>query len=399
MNEESVPHLRDGITQFDQEQNWDHRRPNANQGLSADAPRGLASFALALVLFLILEGILFRSDFYPSYLSLSSNAGQITRLVDMARKTPYSYPQILVVGDSRMAEGFSAQIANERSKENGIAFVDVGCPGSTLRVSYYLIREIDPLSTRFQAVVIPFTQYHDNGFAENLNDRLMDIRFLLPLLDYSDIPVLADSYESWENRRQVILSGLFKGYGYKQDLYDFLRDPSYRLEQVRIADKNWIHSRQFYPGHEESLEGMYLEPDSRKVHFPDGVLPNVRYWLESQAKENAKPRSVALARYRRVWMGKIIEHYRNSPALMIAIRLPVSPLGPDHFTYKHQGVLYEFSDSGRLILMPENTFAHLEKPSFFFDQHHLNRAGRLRFSELLSKEVAAILEEHLKTGN
>jgi hypothetical protein len=66
----------------------------------------------ALLLYLAVEGLLFHAGWYNQYLEPSSTAGQVEGHMSWLKRYPHgSTAEVMVIGDSRIAEGFSARAA------------------------------------------------------------------------------------------------------------------------------------------------------------------------------------------------------------------------------------------------------------------------------------------------
>src|SRR4051794_15341058 len=87
---------------------------------------------VGVMLFLVLEAAVFRSGFYPERLAPDSYAGRIHHLVGWtANHPPSGASEIALFGDSRVAEGFSAKIADHLYGDQGIRFLNFGTPGAS----------------------------------------------------------------------------------------------------------------------------------------------------------------------------------------------------------------------------------------------------------------------------
>jgi hypothetical protein len=77
-------------------------------------------------------------------------------------KTRFHRPhRALVPGDSQVAEGFSARLANQVGEASGWEFVNAGVGGASMRSWYYMVRDLDPDRSRFDVIVLPLRGYPD----------------------------------------------------------------------------------------------------------------------------------------------------------------------------------------------------------------------------------------------
>src|SRR5437588_4589257 len=107
--------------------------------------------------FVCLDGIIFHSGLYVSILAPDSYAGRLEVLTRAEQQRPASgLKEVLVLGDSRMAEGFSTTVADELGSAAGFKFVNLTEPASTVSSWYYMLREVDPAARRYSAIVVPY---------------------------------------------------------------------------------------------------------------------------------------------------------------------------------------------------------------------------------------------------
>ncbi|HWF46012.1 MAG TPA: hypothetical protein VG168_03320 [Bryobacteraceae bacterium] len=68
--------------------------------------------------------------------------------------------------------------------------------GSTLRDRYYMLREIDPRSRKFNVIAIPLRDYADLGRFDNLANRIVDLNWIISCLRVGDIAPFTESLTS-----------------------------------------------------------------------------------------------------------------------------------------------------------------------------------------------------------
>jgi len=92
--------------------------------------------------------------------------------------------------------------------------------------------------------------------------------------------------------------------------------------------------------------------------------------------------------YMKYWLGKIYEHYRGSPTRLIFLRLPRGGfVRPDQPRYNARSSVRDLSAQPNVTLVDEHFFDSLEKPELFADDLHLNGAGMVPFSLMLTQEA------------
>lgn len=354
--------------------------------------RGLVGkLLLGVLLFLAVDFAAFGGGFYFRWIDPQSSLGGVARAIDNAAHASSDRPNVLVLGDSRIAEGFSAKTANAVATPEGrsATFINSAIPGTTPRAWYYLLRRILPSFPRPAAAVIMTTSYHDND-AFSSDTRLTDIVFTHPLLHLGDLATFPASFPSASDRLSAAEAILLSGYYYKNDLMDFIAHPSERIRTVRswrAHGFDWIND---YPGRDASLAGMQFDPRTGELSLPPSVRPPPASRLDDYAaalhqsggRPPDDPSSVA---YRKLWYGKIAALCEAEGVALFMLRIPRGPL---HFMVDPDGdatgALAALRDDGRLQLLPATLFDGLERPEFFFDQLHMNAAGRARFSTVLA---------------
>jgi hypothetical protein len=112
---------------------------------------------LGIAVFLCVDGAIFHSGLYVSILAPSSYAGRVWRITRAEKdRAPSALKEVLVLGDSRIAEGFSATLANELGSPAGLKFVSLAEPAASANPWYYMVREVDPTTRRYAAIVVPY---------------------------------------------------------------------------------------------------------------------------------------------------------------------------------------------------------------------------------------------------
>jgi len=362
---------------------------NRGRGFRSICARCVVGFAL----FLVADAVLFGGVYFR-WVAPESSAGTIGVAIDNFSHIPRHRTAILAIGDSRVSEGFSAAVAQHAaaSQSSPYTFFNAAVPGTTPRVWYYLLRQLDDPGQRLAAVVLMLTSYHDDG-QELLADRDSDIAYLHPLLGSADLADFPWTFASAANRVRALEAILLKGMFYSADLRDFLADPMRRVYNVtgwRRHGYDWIHA---YPGRAASLAGLAFDPGSGRLTLPPGrgeeqtsLLP--AYAERFQRLRKAAPENAAAAAYRRLWIGRIAALCRQAQVRLFVYRIPRGPLDylapPDDTP---SGALARLEQAGMVEVLPAATFTALERPAFFFDRLHLNRTGRQRFSTMLAQSV------------
>jgi hypothetical protein len=341
----------------------------------------------ALFLYLALDAAVFRSGWYSNYLEPNSTAGEVEyHLLWLRRAVPARVPEVVVVGDSRIAEGFSARIG-AHAVHDKLHFINFGLPGSSPRVWYYLLRDADPQRNRFSTIVIAFDQYSDQDGLEDPSNRPTDLNYLEGRLRLADCYPFSQSFSDRKQRRAMLTGCIMKGTAFRSDVQDFLSDIPSRVERAKDWRNNGAGYIEGYGGKPEELTGLTVDRAKHLIHFP----PDLKDWQIRTINNTIFPDAVAqtgaLTRYRTQWLGGILNLYKNSATRIVFIPIPRAPWpGPDAPVPAR--FLKSVAGTPRLSVLPIDTFKDLECPEVFADGLHLNRKGQAIFSARLAEMLA-----------
>ncbi|MFZ2235513.1 MAG: hypothetical protein WAV67_03950, partial [Dokdonella sp.] len=94
--------------------------------------------------------------------------------------------------------------------------------------------------------------------------------------------------------------------------------------------------------------------------------------------------------YMERWIGAIAQCYRATGGKVFVFSIP---RGPWHELLvpapKIGGAVADLAERRLVEPLPGVTFVPFENPQFFFDQLHMNHAGREHFSRLLATQIAS----------
>ena len=355
--------------------------------------RLLAVLAIGLVLW---DAMVFRSGFYTRWLEPRSTAGA-TR--DALRFTDKTYlagrRNVLVLGDSRIGEGFSQTLADAGVAGSDLHFINAAISGTDPRVWYYLLRALDPTAERFAAIVL-MVPYDPADQTWPIADYASDIAYAAPLLRLGDLATFPDSFDSADRIAQARRAILFPAQPLRSDIAALIDSPRSRLKHVRDFRKNYVGYQLHYAGRAEALPDLALDPQTLQPSTFDRVDPAKRDSIRNyfSAFDDKAPPAVLESneRYYRMWLTRIAEPYRARAAQVVIFQIPRGPWhGARAPTPQAKGAIADLAQSGLLTLLPGDSFVALEEPRYFFDTMHMNGAGRARFSPLLAQRVAEAL--------
>lgn len=345
-----------------------------------------------LASFFVADSLLFRLGWYTQFLEPDSSAGTLeSRLHWLRAAPPSAQPEVLVVGDSRIAEGFSARTAN-MAVGGRLDFWNFGVSGATPRVWYYSLRAADPTRRRFAAIVFALDTYSDDDWFAEFDRRTTDQNYLAMELGLTDCVGFAESMHDFPLSLHAFFACLFRGITLRDDVQAFLANPGARLPHAadwRANGRGYIDA---YEGQPANLAGISVDWRKRTIHFPDRIPQTTRENVKRFDMRDPVPQTGEVARYRSRWLGGILDDYKNSPTRLVFLQLPRGPvIDPAESQPHNAGFVSSAAKSPRVDVLPFDTFTDLERPELFFDGLHLNRAGRPVFSARIGERIDAIV--------
>jgi hypothetical protein len=345
---------------------------------------------LSLLAFLLVEAAVFRIGWYNQYLEPNSSAGEVEGYLSWLKRYPHGRtPEVLVMGDSRIAEGFSARLAGKIAQQR-LRFWNFGIGGTTPRIWYYMLRDADPTSRRFKSIVIALGEYADEDKRDSSEDRVIDLNYLIGRLRLTDCPAFAASMKSADYKARALSGCLLKGTTLRRDVQELLHDRRDRVKRVKDYRRDGLFYVDDYPGLPDSLHGLTADFINRTIHFPAGVPAQRQGTVRDMVMAPLAPQTGELNRYRKLWLGKILDLYKDSPTRIIFLELPRAPIAKPESKYPPAFINWAVTQP-RVTALPSSTFRDLEQPDLFFDGLHLNKNGRVLFSERLAANVSTAL--------
>ena len=341
---------------------------------------------LGIVAFICVDGAIFHSGLYVSILAPSSYAGRVERLTLAEKKrAPSGMKEVLVLGDSRIAEGFSATLANELGSVAGLKFVSLGDPAASANTWYYMVREVDPTRQRYSAIIVPYGLGYEPDSADPLR-----ISMTAPLLRYGDAFHFASGFQRWSGRFRAFVACILRGSAYQDDVVDFLSHPVARIMNIQQADKP--HSGSEYKGRDYDLVGTSYDASTRQVTFAPKLTEAQRLAFRKSLIQPSQSDTEYSLKLQRDWIPRIMNRYSDSPTAIVLTPLPRGPfLELGGFSKGYESVLPTSVIERTSFSLPEHTFEFLEKPEYYFDAFHLNAKGRQKFTETLVSELMGLL--------
>ncbi len=350
----------------------------------------IAAIALALIL---LDAAVFRSGVYAPWIEPDSTAGSVVGTATLIRHdTDPARKNILVLGNSQIGEGFSWPIADATVDDKNLHFVNGSVAGTTPRLWNYLLREVDPAANRYAAVVL-MVDYDVSRSLASFADYPLDTSYAAPLLRIVDLNDYPPSFADASLRERALRAILLPVQAMREDLLDFIAHPFKRGKEIVKGRPDWIGATAVYPGHPEALPDLSIDSSSGLPSDWGADAASLKLKLESYFRNlrldaDAKTRAENID-YQRRWVGRIAERYRANGVPVIVFNIP---RGPWHGSLvpapQPNPALLELSRAQAISFLPGDAFVQFEKPQYFFDTLHMNRAGRQAFSVQLAQKIA-----------
>jgi hypothetical protein len=341
---------------------------------------------LGIAAFICVDGAVFHSGLYVSILAPSSYAGRVSRITRSEKeRAPSGLREVLVLGDSRIAEGFSATLANELGSPAGLKFVSLAEPAASANTWYYMVREVDPTTRRYAAIVVPY----GIGYEPNSADPLR-ISMTAPLLRYGDCFHFASGFQRWSGRFRAFIACILRGSAYQDDVVDLLSHPVARTRTVEQADKT--NSRSEYKGRDYDLVGTSYDAETGQITFAPKLTEAQRLGFRKSLIQPSPSDTEYSLKLQRDWIPRIMDRYLHSPTAIVLTPLPRGPfLQLGGFSKGDESVLPSSVIQGTNFSLPGHTFDFLEQPEYYFDAFHLNAKGREKFTDTLVSEITGRL--------
>ena len=342
---------------------------------------------LGAAAFVCVDGAIFHSGLYVSILAPNSYAGRIAEITKAEeQRDPSGLKEVLVLGDSRVAEGFSSALANELGYPSGLKFVSLAEPAASANTWYYMVRDVDPTTRRYSAIVIPYGV----GYEPNSADPLR-ISMTAPLLRYTDCFQFAGGFQRWSGRFRAFTACILRGSAYQDDVVDFLEHPVARLRSIQQGPKR-TQSRAGYQGRDYDLVGTSYNGMSGEVIFAPKLTETQRQAIRKSLIQPSESDVEYSLKLQREWIPQIMNRYSKSPTAIVLTPVPRGPFVElPGFSRPYHSVLPNAITQRTPFSLPEQTFEFLERPEYYFDAFHLNAKGRQRFTETLVGELVGRL--------
>jgi hypothetical protein len=357
------------------------------------ARRILSACFLSVALWFGVDALLFRTNLYPSILEPDSTAGEYELILMREREFFKRHGRenlIVTLGDSRFA--YAPRLSNELTSRTGYVFRHAGVAGTNARTWYYMMRDLDPTADHYRALVIGLSSFDDEDAPANPANGWYDLHYVIVRLRLADTLDFARSYEDSHLRWVALRGGIFKGFVLQRDIQEFLSAPAERIRRVRMSRRGYDWWTYSFQESESSMSGFQIDWQSGRYSAPPNANEEQKDSVQAVLYGRGYPQTGRFGAFQRVWLGRLLDRYRGSPTKIIFVRLPRGPVpAPEGMIQARSAVVREFAQRSNVMLCPEHRFDEIERPDWFKDAVHLNRAGIARFSPLLAEQITGML--------
>jgi len=338
---------------------------------------------LGAAAFVCLDGTIFHTGLYVSVLAPDSYAGRMVVITRAEKhRSASDLKEVLILGDSRMAEGFSTTVADEVGSAAGFKFVSLAEPASTATTWYYMLREVDPKVRRYWAIVVPYGVGYEPTSAEPLR-----ISMAAPLLRYGDCFTFASGFQQWSGRFRAFTACILRGCAYQSDVSNLLEHPIARIKSIQ-REPTLVHARAVYRGRDYNMVGTSYDPKTGQVTFPPQLTEAQRQAIRKSLLQPSQSEMQYSLKLQRDWIPRILTRYSKSPTAIVLTPVPRGPFVElPGFSMARNAAFPKVKTQRTDVSLPEQTFDFLEKPEYYFDGYHLNAKGRQKFTETLVAEL------------
>lgn len=381
---------------------WDMWTRHANDGNARHGQSGFMAYGretmrrhkawrallFAAVAWLGVEVALSNRHLYGRLLEPKSYAGRVTEVLVAAGRFEsenIESGRVLVLGDSRMGEGFSARLANE-SETASFRWFNGAVAGSTLRVWAFLLERLAGDGCRYDWVVAPLQSYAAASIDRKAN-RILDVQCMVPLSNPWKALRFAGSFEDRGLRVPMFVRAAVPSVGLRDDILALLRDPVGRFQGL-IRPGSLYRSMYAYRGRNDNVASV-LSWDGENYTFSPGTDVALQKELGNQLSRVPSLRDVsAETDYQRHWMSVISRACARMGARLVILRAPRGPMGMA-YAKETDADLWSILDPGMEtpVVLRCETFVPLETPLHFFDSVHMNALGREAFTSRLAAEL------------
>ncbi|MDR5757956.1 hypothetical protein [Caballeronia sp. LZ035] len=354
---------------------------------------------VAAILLVLINILVFRTLNYYHWVKPDSVMGMVVQTEGLVEhQIVPGKRNIIVIGDSRVSEGFSAVIANEESKRPDLNFIQAGMPGTEPRVWYYFLRKIDPKQQKFAGIVLMASHFDDSHQPYDPAERIDDLTYLQPLTTFKDSVAVAETFHGFDERVHAFTAMMLPLNTARLDIQDFLAHKVKRVDQAKEWHAHFYQWSLQYPGQQGAVPALG-KSDLASFDFKSAGLPPLKVNAMNEYVKGLLGQSRLISAdqfglYRQKWFGAIADEYQHAGVPVFVFQAPRGPYeayGTASAADTGKGVLRQLAQQGRITLLDPKPLEQLEEPGYFFDSLHVNDKGR----HIMSPAIARLVSQQL----
>jgi hypothetical protein len=348
-------------------------------------------FLAALLVFFATDEMLFCTGFYQRLIEPDSSVGIYCFRRGLAlSKIKQGGHLVALVGDSRIQAAFSSRIFDQIANSTPFKAVNLGVPASSLRVWYFLLKQVDPDRNAFDLIVIPLASYADVDEEEDYPNRLYDLRFFVPFCSPADLSSVFQSFTDLNAKLIFIVDAISKLHALRLDIGDLLLHPLTRLNHLSRFEKFGEEGFYRYKGYTTTLSGMKLSNRGwlkGSSTIDDLALQKLNY----RVSVPPPPQTGMRQRYNSVWLNQLVDDYAESKTKILLIKMPTEPVARSYQLPKCYASLNSIAKKKNVFILSEGYFDNFNTAQYFGDDVHLNSLAMPKFSSRLSEVILGLL--------
>ena len=356
----------------------------------------LCVLALSIAFFFLCDLLIFRSNFYPRFLTENS-VGTLAYRVDRERHRtrPPGTKSLLLVGNSQVERGFSPTQFDRDFPNSGIHIMRADASKTYEEVWFYELKHIDPNHDKYSAILITLPDYKIEpfgGFGSIENYTVATL--LAPFVSPSDWIDIIGRFKGM--RLRVAELALFASHRYSFDLQDLFLDWELRMRVYQYK----MTSGDAFDGEPPVVPGAWKDLTIQGDKVVNCVAPynhfdcdDLEYTLRPVPKDEGQAITEINVAYERKWLGKIIDLYKGSKTQLIFVQMPRSPVPLPRRTpiAGAPDVRDFFAGIPNVTFVDENLMKKFETPEYMHDHAHVSMAAGPEFTKTLGAEIVKIM--------
>ena len=369
----------------------------------------------ALVLWLMLDAVLFHGGLYLHFVHPFSYSGQRERFAerfDLSRQEFRKHSHVVFLGNSMIGQGVQEDVILKQFEDAGLRRrpINLAQGGSSPRAWFHMMRHSDVEIRNTSMLVLGVKQ----GALREGKESAADLEILKSTLRFNHLRDLEASYQDPELARQVVVGGFFRSTLFRRDLRDLLLHPWQRFQLLRndarftkTSAAHWTRRNtsdwdltSVQVDADGQVQADALHPElARRPGFVEPIVERIVVLREHQ-RVHAPP--FHISEIHRDYLNRIVRtmHHRGVPVTFAVLPRGPFPLVPEKRDLQDLlDVITPLQGEGMAVhlFFEPSLLDQLEDPAYYKDLMHLNARGADLFSARLGTFLVGKLEGDFPT--